>query len=334
MTTRDTAPGIHTITTPALFPLYPVNAYLVDGDIPTLIDTGLDTDPARHAFRDALADHGRRISDIGRIILTHGHIDHIGFVEHVRDESGADVCLHTEDARYLATDIEEHVEAARGNIPFFCRMGIPRRDVERMVRLFTSIMRRFFRPLRDAVLLDDGDVLEYGGGNLTVIHTPGHTPGSISIHESASGAIFSGDHITSVPAPQGLVDMRMGPDSDLERYLSSLRRVADLLPSVIHPGHGELIEAPRTFIDEILSRYEDISDRICKLLNSGFEGTPAEITSTVFPDISRDIISHTVFEVYCALALLERKGRAVSLETEKDIVFKRSDDEQERERVR
>lgn len=334
MTQNDTAPGIHTITTPALFPLYPVNAYLVDGDILTLIDTGLDTDPARHAFRGVLADIGRRVSDIGRIILTHGHIDHIGFVEYIRDESGAEVCLHTEDARYLATDVEEHVEAARGNIPFFCRMGIPKRDVERMVRLFTSIMRRFFQPLRDVVLLDDGDALECGGGELSVIHTPGHTPGSISIHESESGAIFSGDHITSVPASQGLVDMRMGPDSDLEQYLSSLRRVADLTPSVIHSGHGEAIAAPRTFIGEILSRYEDTLNRIQKYIDAGFEGTPAEITSIVFPDISRDIFAHTVFGVYCALALIERKGRAVSLETEKDIVFKRSDDEQERERVR
>lgn len=334
MTQNDTAPGIHTITTPALFPLYPVNAYLVDGDILTLIDTGLDTDPARHAFRDVLADHGRRVSDIERIILTHGHIDHIGFVEHIRNESGADVCLHTEDARYLATDIEEHVEAARGNIPFFCRMGIPKRDVERMVRLFISIMRRFFRPLGDVTLLEGGDVLECGDRKISVIHTPGHTPGSISIHELKSGAIFSGDHITSVPAAQGLVDMRMGPDSDLERYLSSLRRVADISPSVIHPGHGEVIEAPRKFIGEILSRYEDTTNRIRELLDTGFEGTPAEITSTVFPDISRDIFSHTVFEVYCTLALIEKKGRAVSLETEKDIVFKRSDDEQERERVR
>ena len=327
MTRHDTVPDIHTITTPALFPLHPVNAYLIDGDVPTLIDTGLDTDTAWQAFRDVLSGLGRKVSDIGRIILTHGHIDHIGFVERIRDESGATVCLHTEDALYLDTEIEEHVEAARDNIPFFCRMGIPKRDVERMVRLFTSIMRRFFRPLGDVLLLDGGDVLEYGNREISVIHTPGHTPGSISLLESESGAIFCGDHVTSIPASHGLVDMRMGPNSDLQQYLSSLKKLANLSPPVMYSGHGDRIEAPRGFIEDLLTQHGDTSNRLCELLDAGFEGTPAAITSEVFPDVGRDMFSHTVFGVYRALTMIAREGRAVLLETEEDIVFKGVTDE-------
>ena len=322
MTRLSTAPGIRTITTPALFPLNPVNAYLIDGDVLTLIDTGLDTDTAWEAFRDAISGLRRRISDIGRIILTHGHIDHIGFVERIRDESGASVSIHAEEARYLATDIEEHVAAAWDNIPFFCRMGIPKRDVERMVRLFTSIMRRFFLPLGDVVLLDDGDVLECGGGELSVIHTPGHTPGSISLQDLESGVVFCGDHITSLPGSNGLVDMRMGPDSDLRHYLSSLKKLAGLSSSAIYPGHGEMIAAPQVFIEDILSRHEDTARRIGKLLDAGFEGTPAAIASAVFLEIPREMFSHTVFGVYRVLALMEGEGRTVSLETEDTIVFK------------
>ncbi|MBN1880711.1 MAG: MBL fold metallo-hydrolase [Deltaproteobacteria bacterium] len=322
MTRHDPTPGIHTITTPALFPLSPVNAYLIDGDIPTLIDTGLDTDTARRAFQDTLSGLGRKVSDIGRIILTHGHIDHIGFVERIREESGASVYMHTDDARYLLTDIDEHVAAARDNIPFFCRMGIPKRDVERMVRLFTSVMRRFFQPLTDISHLEEGDALDCGGVSVSIIHTPGHTPGSISLLEPESGAVFSGDHITSVAESHALVDMRTGPANDLRQYISSLRKLADLSPSVICPGHGEMIGAPRTFIGGLLSRYEDTSHRISEFLDTGFAGTPAEIASALFPDISRDMFASTVFEVYSALALIEREGGAVSLETEEAVSFK------------
>jgi glyoxylase-like metal-dependent hydrolase (beta-lactamase superfamily II) len=322
MTQKKSAPGVHIIQTPALFPLHPVNAYLVDGDIPTLIDTGLDTEPAWHAFLEGLEGCGRKVSDIRRIVLTHGHIDHIGFVGRIRDESGADVCLHGEDARHLGADVEEHVEAARENIPFFIRMGIPPRDVQRMFRLFTSIMRRFFRPISEMHRLEEGDVLDCGGRKLSVIHTPGHTPGSISLLDSESGAVFCGDHVTSITASHGLVEMRSGPNSDLGQYLSSLRKLLDLSPSLIHAGHGDVIDAPRRFLEDILSQYADTSRRIGELLDAGFEGTPSEFTMRVFPDVSKEMFPHTVFGVYRALALTTREGRADSRRTDDAVMFK------------
>jgi glyoxylase-like metal-dependent hydrolase (beta-lactamase superfamily II) len=133
----------------------------------TLIDTGLPG--SAPAIARALAPRGLGIGDIARAICTHGHPDHAGGGAELA-EAGVDVLIHEADGAALATglgDVLRH--PSRGRL-FAAATPVPAR---------TS-------PLRD------GDVLPVLGG-LEVIHTPGHTPGSVCLWAPRDGLLFTGD---------------------------------------------------------------------------------------------------------------------------------------------
>src|SRR5574341_1755566 len=85
---------LHLIPIPTPFPVGPVNVYLAEGNPLTLIDTGPKDGAALAALEAGLAQHGRRVEDLRRIVLTHHHADHIGLVARLAARSGAEVLTH------------------------------------------------------------------------------------------------------------------------------------------------------------------------------------------------------------------------------------------------
>ncbi|WP_426504027.1 MBL fold metallo-hydrolase [Dactylosporangium sp. McL0621] len=87
--------------------------------------------------------------------------------------------------------------------------------------------------------LGDGDRIDLGGRVLTVLHLPGHTPGSIALLEERTGTLYSGD----VVYDGGLIDDL--PNSDVAAYRRSMELLAGLDVSVVHPGHGPSFDRAR-----------------------------------------------------------------------------------------
>ena len=83
---------IHCLPIPTPFAVGRVNCYLIEDDPLTLVDTGPNSGKALDALERALDEHGRRIEDLERIVITHQHIDHLGLVGILADRSGAEVC--------------------------------------------------------------------------------------------------------------------------------------------------------------------------------------------------------------------------------------------------
>lgn len=139
------------------------------------------------------------------IILTHGHYDHMLSLEELRDKTVAELCIHKLD--------EINLHDSRRSL--FAMVGDPARTFHKAERM-----------------LEDGDVLDLGGEKITVIHTPGHTPGSVMLH--INDDLISGDT---------LFDMSVGrsdfPGGDHETLLASIYSVYKRFPqSRIYPGHG------------------------------------------------------------------------------------------------
>lgn len=148
-----------------------VYAYFLDGDRPCLIDTGVAG--AEKQISAALRKAGRNLSDIEVIVLTHSHPDHIGAASIIQRLSGAKVWAHRGELTWIE-DVQKQAEDRP--VPGFGEMVSGSVKVDR--------------------LLEDGDVVPLGDtGTLEVLHTPGHSSGSISLLSRKEGIIFCGDAI-------------------------------------------------------------------------------------------------------------------------------------------
>src|SRR5439155_17659127 len=90
---RDHPLMIHCLPVPTPFAVGRVNVYLVEDDPLTLVDAGPNSATSLTTLEAALAEHGRKVEDLERIVITHQHIDHIGLVQILADRSGAEVVL-------------------------------------------------------------------------------------------------------------------------------------------------------------------------------------------------------------------------------------------------
>src|ERR1700730_1129489 len=93
---------LHCLSLPTPFPVGPVNAYLIEGDPLTLIDTGPKADVSRQALETALASLGYRVEDLRRVIITHHHVDHCGLAAEIVRRSGAALWTHPYNVPWLA----------------------------------------------------------------------------------------------------------------------------------------------------------------------------------------------------------------------------------------
>jgi glyoxylase-like metal-dependent hydrolase (beta-lactamase superfamily II) len=171
------APGVFRIpTTPFSF----INTYaFVDDEGVTLIDCGIAKAPPR--IIAGLADIGRSPNDVTRIVLTHVHPDHAGGAAEMKRRTGAPVLAHSAD--------REFAEAGRP----------PASDAGRLSgRIFRRLNRNTrFEAVEVATPLADGDLFDIAGG-LRVLHTPGHSPGHVSLLHEPTGVLITGDAIFNV----------------------------------------------------------------------------------------------------------------------------------------
>lgn len=149
----------------------------------------------------------------------------------------------------------------------------------------------------------DGDRLEVAGLVLTAVATPGHTRDHTA-YRHPSGALFTGDHVlgrgTSVVAH---------PDGDLVAYLASLRRVLDLGPDVLYPGHGpELTEDPSDVLRFYLEHRAFRERQVLAVLGAG-RHTPRAIVEVVYADVDRSLWDAAEASTRATLEKLEREGR-------------------------
>jgi glyoxylase-like metal-dependent hydrolase (beta-lactamase superfamily II) len=161
-----------------------------EGNSISLVDTGSGMAP--NTVSPQLERLGLKIEWVTRVVVTHGHIDHIGGLAEICDHSSPEVFVHENDADDLRS------------------LGI-----------------------RSIDYLKDGDDIRLGRRSLRVLHTPGHTEGSVCLHDNE--LILTGD--TAFPGGYfGRTDL---PSGDWRKLIDSLDRLSRLDVRVMLPGHGE-----------------------------------------------------------------------------------------------
>jgi glyoxylase-like metal-dependent hydrolase (beta-lactamase superfamily II) len=162
----------------------------VEGDSISLVDTGSGIAP--NTVIPQLEQLSLKIEEVARVVLTHGHIDHIGGLPQICEHSSPEIFVHENDADDVIS------------------LGVK------------SIHH-----------LRDGDDIPLGRRNLRVLHTPGHTDGSVCLHDSE--LILTGDTVF----PGGYFGRTDLPSGDWRKLIDSLDRLSHLEAQVMLPGHGE-----------------------------------------------------------------------------------------------
>jgi glyoxylase-like metal-dependent hydrolase (beta-lactamase superfamily II) len=172
-------------------------------------------------------------------------------------------------------------------------------------RLASSTGARVFaaRPAEGWERARDGDAIGSGGVTLDVLATPGHTPDHLAFIERGTGALFTGDAVlgrgTSVIDP---------PEGDLVAYLRSLRRMLELRPRTIYPGHGPVALNATAKLEEYLDHRAMREEQVLSALAGG-PRTPAEMVAEIYEAYPPEVLALAERSVLAHLLKLESEGR-------------------------
>ncbi len=176
------------------------NIYLIDGELVVDCGTGFMFSEIKKAIGSKYETY-----KIKQIVNTHGHFDHTGGTKKFRDWLKAEVCAHANDRAMLESGTNNLAELFN--------------EVPKIVTI-----DRFLR---------DGSKIKTTNFSFDVLHTPGHTPGSICLYEPVKRVLLTGD--TLFESTIGRFDL---PTGDRDKMLSSLNKLLECNVQYLFPGHG------------------------------------------------------------------------------------------------
>jgi len=200
------------------------NSFFIGGDAGVLIDPGLSVFFPDLMIR--LEEDGITQGDIRYIVNTHSHPDHFEASELFNEEKEVSVCILREE--------KEFYDATGESMYGMFGLKAPAIVIDR--------------------ILEEG-IVELGGESFEIVHTPGHSPGSLSLYWPAQKALFPGDVIFFQSV--GRTDF---PGGDTQRLKDSIRRLSQFDVEYLLPGHMDIIRGSdavqrnfRLIIDHVFS---------------------------------------------------------------------------------
>jgi glyoxylase-like metal-dependent hydrolase (beta-lactamase superfamily II) len=317
------AAGIQRLAIPTPFAVGRVNVYLIEDDPLTLVDAGPNSGTSFDELQRGIARLGHSLEDIGLVIVTHQHIDHLGLVSLVASHSDAQVAAIDIAVPYM----ENFSEEAQADDDFARDIMLRNGISEDVVAALQSVSRAFrawgarvqvTRPLRD------GEALGLRDRTLHVHHRPGHSPTDTVFHDRERGILIAADHLLGHISSNPLItrprDGSAGRPQALVHYLESLAATREMEVDLVLPGHGEPITDHRALIDQRFELHRRRADKIHRLLAEQ-PRSAYEIAQALWGNIAVTQAYLTLSEVLGHVDLLANDGRVQEVEREGVVVF-------------
>lgn len=267
------------------FPGFTVYCYvLLNAGVPTLIDTGSGIGSSSDQLFEGIAalresfGEPLDLSDIRRVLITHGHIDHFGGLASVLEREQMTVGVHELDRRVLTAYEERVVVAAKDLRVYLERAGISPERRAWLMEMYT-FGKKTFRSVNVDFTLDEDAPLD----GMRFIHTPGHCPGQVCI--LIGDVLISADHIlariTPHQAPESITAY-----TGLGHYLEALTKVERIDGiRLALGGHEDPIDDVYTRIKDIRASHGRKLERVQDIIREAQKPcTISEISKAMYPE--------------------------------------------------
>jgi glyoxylase-like metal-dependent hydrolase (beta-lactamase superfamily II) len=237
-----------------------VNAYVFRNEQVTLIDCGHPSPDSQAELLSGLLQLGLKPEDIDQIVLTHRHIDHVGGI----------VCEYDYfDRAKVVAPVGPLEPIIRLDALERVKSCIPQQHINEVIDdvLYDAFRSYYYyaKPVRVDSQVREGDKIDIGGEQLTVMETPGHSIDHISLLHEESGYLIGGD-----------VLLLHGPPmiQSLDSYTKSMEKIRNCGAGIVYPGHGKEIhnihEAVALTLDRLAATDQKILDALKRSMHTPF----------------------------------------------------------------
>lgn len=267
---------------PVPFPLRTVNAWLFSGTHPALVDCGIGTPESYRLLHEAAKEAGL---DLGTatLYLTHGHVDHVGNAHRLQVDHRIRLAAPEAERPFVESFRRD---AERRNDEFADALrhhGMPAADVQR-IRADSDAIDAYTEDARLDAPLADGQRVVMGDQDVTVVRTPGHTPGSTS-YLTEAGQFLCGDtlleHITS-----NAVELRDADQGNFHTYVQTVDALRRFVGVDCLPGHHAPFALTDAVLDRHLSFHEERRNKILAVLHR--PKTAYQVMRELYPEWTSD----------------------------------------------
>jgi len=259
--TTDLGDGIVQIRLPMTGnPMRYINAYLLeDRDGWTLVDCGWKDDEVLDALHTGLAEVGRALSDVRRLLITHVHFDHYGLAGTLMRAGVPVLAMHPRDWETAQYHLRDPGAFDREADAWIARNGFVLEG-----EMVDELQHHRTELTRPTDLLEDGAEV----GRLRAMWTPGHTPGHLCFFDRISGKLLTGDHVLDPVTPHVGIWLERRGDA-LGDYERSLDRVIACKANGALPAHGEPFADAAGRAVELLAHHRHRERQIVDALERG-----------------------------------------------------------------
>jgi len=282
--------------------------YVIHSDPVTIIDTGVATERAQDELRAALKEHDIAVADIGRVVLTHKHIDHIGSAWWIQQESNAEILIHEIEASSIS-DVDPEGHRWRSVIKDrFTTWAVPessRPSADTASGIAWNIQSARPTPITG------GQTIDLGAAELEVIHTPGHTKGSVCLRYGDK--LFSGDHVLPGISPN-IGGGDLNHSGLLAEFMTSLRVCQELASDIVEvlPGHGDPFTTLGERCQVLQDHHEERLDQVTDILDQNGPQSVYSVATRLFGEIKDMHVVLGCAEAQAHLECLVDAGRVTA----------------------